>query len=78
MNEAGDALVLAAGAGEVGRQMVAEGRSISVNHEHSLVARAARTRQGAISNDVSRETGFQPDPLLPETRSEMAVPMMVG
>ena len=78
LNEAGDALVLAAGAGEVGRRMAAEGRSIPVNHEHSLVAHAARTRQGVISNDVSREPDFLPNPLLPETCSEMAAPMVAG
>jgi GAF domain-containing protein len=42
------------------------------------VARAARTRQGVISNDVTQEPDFLPNPLLPETKSEMALPMIVG
>jgi GAF domain-containing protein/HAMP domain-containing protein len=71
-------LVLAAGAGDVGKQMVNDKRSIPLDHPHSLVARAARTLQGAISNDVTREPDFLPNPLLPETRAEMAIPIIFG
>ena len=71
-------LLLAAGAGEVGRQMVAEEHAIAVAAEKSLVARAVRERQAAIVNDVRSDPDFLPNPLLPETRSEMAVPMIVG
>ncbi len=78
LNDAGDTLVLAAGAGEAGHQMVAQKRSIPLNREQSLVARAARTRQGVIANDVRQEPDFLPHPLLPETRSELAVPLLSG
>jgi GAF domain-containing protein/HAMP domain-containing protein len=78
MNAAEDTLVLAAGAGEVGRKMVAEGRQIALDSEKSLVARAARTRAGTVVNDVSADPDFLPNPLLPETKSEQAVPMIVG
>ena len=78
MNSTGDALELAAGAGEVGRQMVAEGREIPMTSEKSLVVRAARTRSGAVANDVMADPDFLPNPLLPDTRSEQAVPMIVG
>jgi signal transduction histidine kinase len=49
-----------------------------MNREHSLVARAARTRKAVISNDVAQEPDFLANPLLPETKSEMSVPMIVG
>jgi len=78
MDEEGDTLQLAAGAGEVGRQMVAEGRSIELDSEKSLVARAARTRQGVVVNDVQADPDFLPNQLLPNTHAEMAVPMLVG
>jgi PAS domain S-box-containing protein len=78
MNERGDKLVLTAGAGQAGAQMVAEGRTIALDSQRSLVARAARTRQGVIANDVTADEGFLPHPLLPETRSEMAVPLVIG
>ena len=78
LDDVGEALVLAAGAGEVGRTMVSQGWRIPLNREQSLVARAARTRQGVVVNEVTQEPGFLPNPLLPDTRSELAVPMIVG
>ena len=78
LNEEGDTLNLVAGAGDIGRQMVAEGRSIPLSYEQSLVARAARSKQGIIVNNVRHGSGFLPHPLLPNTKSELAVPMIVG
>jgi PAS domain S-box-containing protein len=78
LNEAGNLLILASGAGEVGRQMVAEGRTIPLDREQSLVARAARQKKGVTVNDVTAAPDFLPNPLLPSTRSELAVPMIVG
>jgi PAS domain S-box-containing protein len=77
-NESLGTLLLAAGAGETGRQMVASGHSIPLDAERSLVARAARQHQSVIINDVKNEPGFLPNVLLPETRAEMAMPMIVG
>ena len=73
-----DELVLTSGAGEVGQKMLESGLTIDINAEKSLVARAARGRQAVIINDVTKEEGFLPNPLLPNTQSEMAVPMLVG
>ncbi|MBL8133333.1 MAG: GAF domain-containing protein [Anaerolineae bacterium] len=78
LDDAGENLVLAAGAGEPGRVMRARGHKISAAHPQSIVAGAARTRQAIIVNDVTQTPNFLPNPLLPETRSEMAVPMMIG
>lgn len=77
-NETGDYLVLAAGAYDVGRKMVAQGWRIPINHEHSLVARAAREMHGVIVNDIRNEPDFLPNELLPQTLSEMAVPLITG
>jgi putative methionine-R-sulfoxide reductase with GAF domain len=78
LDEEGENLVLTAGAGEAGRIMVSEKRSISLDREQSLVARAARERKGVIVNDVTEAPDFLPNPLLPNTRSELAVPMIAG
>lgn len=72
-----ETLTLKAGAGNVGRLMTLEGRTIHIQAE-SLVARAARTREVVVENDVLKIVDFLPHPLLPKTRSEMAVPMIVG
>ncbi len=71
-------LNLAAGAGELGQMMVADGYQIPLAEKQSLVARAARTRQGVIVNDVRQEAGFLANPLLPGARSELAAPLIVG
>lgn len=78
LDEKGENLVLAAGAGEPGRVMAAEKRFIPVSREQSLVARAARERKGVTVNDVTLAPDFLPNPLLPNTRSELAVPMLIG
>jgi GAF domain-containing protein len=78
LDENGENLVLRAGASEVGRQMVKEGRSIPVDAEKSLVARTARSRKGLIANRVHDDPDFLSNPLLPETMAEMAVPVLAG
>lgn len=52
--------------------------TIVIDQEQSLVARAARTRQPVLVNDVRSDPGWLPNPLLPETRAELAVPLLVG
>lgn len=74
----GETLMLSSGAGEIGRQMVADQHAISVSDEHSQVARATREQKPIIVDDVQSQPGFVPNPLLPDTRSEIAVPMIIG
>lgn len=69
----GQNLTLAAGAGAIGRQLVSQGHRIPVKAAQSLVARAARTRQVVTQNDVQQAPDYLPNPLLPRTRSELAV-----
>lgn len=78
LDESQQNLILTAGAGDVGRQLVGEGWNISRDKEHSLVALAVRTREGVVANDVQAEPDFLANPLLPDTRSELAVPLIVG
>jgi len=70
-------LILSAGSGEIGRQMVEEGWVIFLEDE-SIVAQAAMTREGIIVNNVREDPNFLPNPLLPNTSSELAIPMVVG
>ncbi|MFZ1400825.1 MAG: GAF domain-containing protein, partial [Candidatus Promineifilaceae bacterium] len=78
LNDSNDTLVLTAGAGDIGRQMVEEGRRIPLKADGSLVASVARKIQGSIRNYEGAGEGFMPHPLLEKTRSEMAVPMAIG
>lgn len=77
LNDADDSLILRAGAGEIGRQMVKEGRTIPLS-ANSIVARAARERDVVNVADTRESPDFLPHPLLPQTRSELAVPMITG
>lgn len=78
LDETGETLVLASGSGEIGRRMVAEQRRIALDTKRSIVARAARTQQSIIANDTHINPDFLPHPLLPNTASELAVPLIVG
>jgi len=78
LNDAGDTLILTAGSGELGRQMTAQGWRIRLDQEFSLVARAAREFKGLVSNDVRQTADYLPNPLLPDTRAELAVPIIIG
>jgi len=71
-------LNLAVGAGEAGDSMVRTGWSIPYEKEASVVSRAARTGVGQIVADVKLDPAFLPNPYLPDTRSELAVPLIVA
>lgn len=78
LDETGDLLRLVAGAGEIGRRLAASGWMIDAAVDQSLVARAARQHQGIVVNDVSSQTDYHQNELLPETRAELAVPLLAG
>ncbi|NJN44292.1 MAG: GAF domain-containing protein [Anaerolineae bacterium] len=78
INETEDALILSNGSGEAGYQMVIEGWQIPLSNKKSLVAQAARTHQGVVAFDVQQDADYLPNPLLPNTRSELAVPIVAG
>lgn len=69
-------LVMTGGTGEAGAKMLASGHSIP--RGRGLVGRAAETRSPVLVEDVSQAIGWLPNPLLPETRSELAVPILLG
>ena len=78
LDETGDALVLAASSGEAGRLMKLRGHRISSKATRSLVARAARDNEPAIVENVIDHPGFLSNPILPDTHSEAALPLVVG
>lgn len=68
-------LVMVSGVGEVGAQMKAAGHHIPLHAETSLVALAARGPQLVKVDNVRDAANWLPNPLLPDTRCEMAVPI---
>jgi GAF domain-containing protein/HAMP domain-containing protein len=71
-------LVVAEGTGLAGAEMKAKGHHIPLNAATSLVARAARTGQVVRVDNVREAEDWLPNPMLPDTYSEMAVPIILG
>jgi GAF domain-containing protein/CheY-like chemotaxis protein len=69
--------VLRAGRGEAGAAMVAEGHKLEIGG-HSMIGAAAGMRGALIALDVGEEPEHFKNPHLPDTRSEMALPLVVG
>ncbi len=69
--------VLRAGRGEAGAAMVAEGHQLQVGGL-SMIGASIAERRARIALDVGEEAVFFKNPHLPLTRSEMALPLVVG
>ncbi|MCB0010922.1 MAG: GAF domain-containing protein [Anaerolineales bacterium] len=68
-------LLLRAGTGEVGRTLMDRGHRLAVAPD-SINGIAAYERRSLIVADTEASAAFRPNVLLPETRSEMAVPIL--
>lgn len=68
-------VVLRAGTGRAGREMLARGHKLEVGSD-SMIGWCTARGQARISLDVGEEAIRFDNPLLPETRSEMALPLI--
>lgn len=74
----GHSLRLATAAGEHAAAVLLEDDVLTLETQPSLIALAARTRQGILVRDTSQEPDFRPYHLLPDTRCEIAVPLLAA
>lgn len=70
-------LIIKAASGKVGRTLREQGHYIDLMRPNSLVARTAREKTIIVVNDVSQEPSFLPNPLLPATRAEVSLPLLI-
>ncbi len=76
LDETGENLVLAGGTGDAGKALLK--RNHKLPRGRGLVGRAAETKEAVLVPDTSQDPDWLPNPLLPETKSEIAVPIIAG
>ncbi|MBE2222238.1 MAG: GAF domain-containing protein [Anaerolineae bacterium] len=76
MTDDGKALVMAGATGQAGQQMLANKHAIKVGN--GLVGRAAEINQTMLVSNVLFDKTWLPNPLLPDTKAETAVPIAIG
>lgn len=77
LDDAKQYAVLKAGRGEAGKEMINAGHKLAVGG-NSMIGASIANRQGRIALDVGAEAVFFENPHLPDTRSEMALPLVMG
>lgn len=78
LNEAKNKLILQTGRGRGQRQSPASGWAIELDAEPNIIAWVAQEGQAYRAEDVSADARFQIIDALPETRSEVALPLQIG
>ena len=73
----GEFVVIREATGEAGAQLKRAGHKLGVGSK-SIVGFVAGKGEPLIVNDTSRDSTYQPHPLLPETRAEASLPLKVG
>lgn len=76
MDETSGDLVLQAGTGRIGQALLQQGHRLP--RGRGLVGRAAAAKTAVIVPDVTQEPNWLANPLLPDTRAEIAVPILIG
>jgi GAF domain-containing protein/HAMP domain-containing protein len=77
LDPSGRTLVLRAGSGEVGTELLRRGHRLPAT-AGSINGLAVADKRPVLVPDTAASPTFRPNPLLPDTRSEMAVPLLIG
>lgn len=73
----GQFAVLRESTGEAGAQLKAKGHKLAVGST-SIIGQTTSLGEPVVVGDVTKELNYYPNPLLPNTRSEMGIPLRIG
>lgn len=76
LDESGEKLLLAGGTGQAGQELFSRRHSLAI--EKGLVGQAATSNKHVLVEDVSQMDAWVANPLLPNTQSELAIPVAAG
>lgn len=77
VEETGFNAILREATGPAGAEMKAKGHGLPVN-DKSVVGKVALTGESVVVNNTALDPTHKPNPLLPDTRAETAIPLRVG
>lgn len=77
VDPSGNYAVVREATGEAGAQMKRAGHKLKVGSK-SIVGYVTGSGEHLVVNDTRRDATYYPNPLLPDTRSEVAIPLKVG
>jgi GAF domain-containing protein len=77
LDEAGQNAVLLASTGEVGRKLLERGHTLPVGSQ-SVIGEVTATLRAVVARDTDVDPVHRRNELLPDTRSEIALPLQVG
>jgi len=69
-------LIMAGGTGEAGKMMLEQYHKVASGR--GLVGRSAESNEPVLVSNTSENSEWLPNPLLPDTKSEMAIPISIG
>jgi len=77
IDETGFSAILRSATGNVGEEMLHRRHSLPVG-SRSIVGSVSSTGEPLVVNDTAANPIFRPNPLLPDTQSEAAIPLHIG
>ena len=77
VDEASNTAVLHAGTGEAGKLQIELGHSQIIGGD-SMIGTAVANGEARVEQNVYNATAFKPNPLLPDTQAELALPLKTG
>lgn len=77
IDESGEQAVIRESTGEAGRKLKQEAHSLAVG-SNSIIGLVTQSGECYVAHDVSIDPYYQGNPLLPDTRTELGVPLKIG